>query len=157
MRGQEGSPISHERGSIKHPAAILRAVARMLSYKTISSITIADQFANDWCRTRSPHFSNKNPSSLAAGRLHKSDAFFTVPCFSACEIAAQVATSRPFTGGEVPQRPWKQTGGTDGCLRAHRAYPAVVVDETQPLHGHIAHVTPTKQDFSWGRGKRTDF
>ena len=32
-------------------------------------------------------------------------------------------------------------------------YPAVVVDETQPLHGHISHMTPPEQDLAWGEGK----
>lgn len=35
-------------------------------------------------------------------------------------------------------------------------YPAVVVDETQPLHGHVSHMTPPEQDFACkgGRGER---
>lgn len=32
-------------------------------------------------------------------------------------------------------------------------YPAVVVDETQPLHGHVPHMTPPEQDFAWRGGK----
>lgn len=28
-------------------------------------------------------------------------------------------------------------------------YPAVVIDETQPLHGHVSHMTPPEQDFAW--------
>lgn len=32
-------------------------------------------------------------------------------------------------------------------------YPAVVVDETQPLHCHISYMTPTEQDFAWRGGE----
>lgn len=33
-------------------------------------------------------------------------------------------------------------------------YPAVVVDETQPLHGHISHMTPPEQDLACGEKRR---
>lgn len=32
-------------------------------------------------------------------------------------------------------------------------YPAVVVDKTEPLHGHVSHMTPPEQDFAWRGGK----
>lgn len=41
---------------------------------------------------------------------------------------------------------------TTGRFTARTLYPAVVIDETQPLHGHVSHMTPPEQDFAW-RGK----
>lgn len=42
---------------------------------------------------------------------------------------------------------------TDEKLRD--VYPAVVIDETQPLHGHVSHMTPPEQDFAW-KGRKGD-
>lgn len=42
---------------------------------------------------------------------------------------------------------------TTGRFTARTLYPAVVIDETQPLHGHVSHMTPPEQDFAW-RGER---
>lgn len=63
--------------------------------------------------------------------------------FKVCEMT--------FDPGGTPQSQM----GNWRMFTVRPLYPAVVVDETQPLHSHVSHMTPPEQDFSWkGRRRR---
>lgn len=52
-------------------------------------------------------------------------------------------------GGDFPHSQM----GNWRMLTERPLYPAVVVDETQPLHCHISYMTPAEQDFAWRGGE----
>lgn len=143
---------------LSNPAAIFRA--RTLAHNGFSSTTInvrttaaelGHAIVSNYNFLKS---SQKKKKVLNICHVKSTLEFFALPSLG--HVKTQRRSQPPdLSQAGSPQGPSKQTGGTDGCLQSHLPYPAVVVYKTQPLHGHIAHVTPTKEDFSW-RGEKTE-